>query len=64
MKLKDYIKHLQDLHQQYGDVNVKISTTYECMDLSINDTYSDAEKPYFDDDNNCIVIHYEFKRYD
>lgn len=59
MKLENYIKRLQDLKSKYGNVDVKINKTYECVDLSFNDTFSDAEEPYFDDDNECIVIYYD-----
>lgn len=48
MKLDDYIKHLQELKSKYGNVDVKVNETFECTDLSINDTYSDPEEQYFD----------------
>ena len=48
MKPDDYIKQLEDLKSKYGNVDVKVNKTFECMDLSINDTYSDPEEPYFD----------------
>ena len=64
MKLDDYIKQLQDLKSKYGNVDVKVNETFECMDLSINDTYSDPEEPYFDDDQECVVVYYEYKSFD
>lgn len=64
MKLDDYIKQFEDLKSKYGNVEVKINKTYECSDLSINDTYPDPEKPYFDDDQECVVVHSDFIRFD
>lgn len=63
MKLDDYIKLLEDLKSKYGNVEVKINKTYECNDLSINDTYSDPEEPYFDDDQECVVLYSDFLSY-
>lgn len=60
MKLDDYIKQLEDLKSKYGNVEVKINKTYECFDLSINDTYSDPEEPYFDKDQKCVVLYSDF----
>lgn len=64
MKLEDYIKQLEDLKSKYGNVDVKVNKTYECYDLSISETYSDPEEPCFDDDNECIVIHYDYVSFD
>ena len=64
MKLDDYITQLEDLKSKYGNVDVKVNETYECFDLSINDTYSDPEEPHFDDDQECVVVHYEYKSFD
>lgn len=63
MKLDDYIKQLEDLKSKYGNVEVKINKTYECFDLSINDTYKSAEKPFYNKKQNCIVIESEFIGY-
>lgn len=63
MKLDDYIKQLEDLKSKYGNAEVKINKTYECFDLSINDTYSDPEEPYFDDDQECVVLYSDFLSY-
>lgn len=46
MKLSEYIKQLQELKDRCGDVKVKLNKTYECFDLSINDTYKDPEDPF------------------
>ena len=64
MKLTKYIKQLQDLHLQYGDVVVKIKSTYEHEDLSLEDKCSDADRPHYDEDHNCIVVHEDFVRFD
>ena len=48
MILDDYIKLLQELKSKYGNVDVKVNETFECMNLSIDDTYSDPEELYFD----------------
>ena len=64
MKISDYIRHLQELKNKHGDVDVKVNRTFECADLSINDTYEDVEKPIFDKDQNCVVIYDEFLSYD
>ena len=67
MKLKDYIRHLQELHHHYGDVAVKFSTTYEVIgigDFEYETDYTKAEKPYYDNENNCVIIHKEFKSFD
>ena len=63
MKLDDYIKHLEALKSKYGNVEVKINKTYECYDLSINDTFKDPEEPYFDDDQKCVVLYSDFLSY-
>ena len=64
MKLDDYIKLLEDLKSKYGNVEVKINKTYECFDLSINDTYSDPEKPYYNKDQKCIIVHSDLISFD
>ena len=63
MKLDDYIKQLEDLKSKYGNVEVKINKTYECFDLSINDNYSDLEKPFYDKDQKCVVLYNDFISY-
>ena len=63
MKLLDYIHHLQHLYDKHGDVDVKLNTTYECYDLSINDTFKDPEKPEYNKRQKCIVIYREFSFY-
>lgn len=64
MKLDDYIKILKDLKSKYGNVEVAVNKTYECMDLSINDTFLDPEKPYYNKDQKCVVVHEDFVRFD
>ena len=48
MKISEYIKYLQELENKHGDVDVKVNITYECSDLSINDTFKEPEVPYYD----------------
>ena len=64
MKISDYIRHLQELKNKCGDVDVKVNKTYECADLSINDTYEDVEQPIYDKEQKCVVIYDEFLSYD
>ena len=64
MKISEYIQYLQELKNKRGDVDVKVNKTYECADLSINDTYEDVEKPTFDKEQNCVVVYDEFYNYD
>ena len=65
MKLTDYIKRLQELYQQYGDVDVMRLTTYEQLySLDLEEKYTYADKPYYDEDHNCIVVHEDFVRFD
>ena len=64
MKISEYIQYLQELKNKRGDVDVKVNKTYECADLSINDTYQDVEKPFFDKSQNCVIIYDEFLSYD
>ena len=63
MKLDDYIKLLEDLKSKYGNVEVKVNITYECSDLSINDTFKDPEKPEYNKRQKCIVIYSNFLSY-
>ena len=63
MKISEYIKYLQELKNKHGDVDVKVNITYECSDLSINDTYKDPEKPEYNKGQNCIVIYSNFLSY-
>lgn len=64
MKISEYIHCLQELKNKCGDVDVKVNKTYECADLSINDTFEDVEKPIYDKEQKCVVIYDEFLSYD
>ena len=64
MKISEYIQYLQELKNKCGDVDVKVNRTFECADLSINDTFEDVEKPIYDKGQNCVVIYDEFLSYD
>lgn len=63
MKISEYIQYLQELKNKHGDVDVEVNRTFECADLSINDTYEDVEKPIFDKDQKSIIIYSEFYDY-
>ena len=48
MKISEYIKYLQELKNKHGDVDVEVNRTFECSDLSINDTFKEPGLPYDD----------------
>ena len=60
MKISEYIQHLQELKNEHGDLEVKVNKTYECIDLSINDTFEDAKKPFYDKRQKCVVVLSEY----
>ena len=60
MKISEYIQHLHELKNEHGDLEVKVNKTYECIDLSINDTYEDAKKPFYDKKQKCVVVLSEY----
>ena len=60
MKISEYIQHLQELKNKYGDLEVKVNKTYECIDLSINDTFEDAKKPFYNKKQKCVVVLSEY----
>lgn len=61
MKLSEYIEQLQELQNQYCDVDVKINKIYECIDLTSNSTYESVDAPFFDKNHNCVIVHTEFE---
>ena len=63
MKISEYMQYLQKLQNKHGDVDVKVNITYECSDLSINDTFNDPEKPEYNKRQRYIVIYREFSFY-
>ena len=63
MKISEYVQYLQELKNKHGDVDVKVNITYECSDLSINDTYKEPEKPEYNKRQKCIVIYSNFLSY-
>lgn len=63
MKISEYIQYLQELENKHGDVDVKVNITYECSDLSINDTFKEPEKPEYNKRQKCIVIYSNFLSY-
>ena len=60
MKISEYIQYLQELKNKYGDLEVKVNKTYECIDLSINDTFEDAKKPFYNKKQKCVVVLSEY----
>ena len=60
MKISEYIQHPQELKNEHGDLEVKVNKTYECIDLSINDTFEDAKKPFYDKKQKCVVVLSEY----
>ena len=63
MKISEYVQYLQKLQNKHGDVDVKVNITYECSDLSINDTFKEPEKPEYNKRQKCIVIYSNFLSY-
>ena len=63
MKIKEYIKELQDLKNKHGDIEIEINKEYECYDLSINNTYETPEKPYYNKKRNSVIIFRDFVFY-
>ena len=60
MKISEYIQHLQELKNEHGELEVKVNKTYECIDLSINDTFEDVKKPFYDKKQKCVVVLSEY----
>ena len=65
MKISEYIKYLQDLKSEHGDIEIEIEINKEikCFDLSTVDTYETAEKPYYNKKRNSVIIYREFDIY-
>lgn len=63
MKISEYIRHLQELKDEHGDVDVEVNRTFECSDLSINDTFQDPELSYYDKERKSVIIYSEFYDY-
>lgn len=59
MKLTQYMQYLKILHDRYGDIDIKVKTTYESFGLYDYDEYTSAVRPKYDKNNKCIVIHKE-----
>ena len=63
MKISEYIQYLQKLQNKHWDVDVKVNITYECSDLSINDTFKEPELPYYDKKKKSVIVYREFSFY-
>jgi hypothetical protein len=53
------MQYLKILHDRYGDIEVKIKTTYETMGTYDYDEYTSVVRPNYDKNNECVVIHKE-----
>ena len=63
MKISEYVQYLQKLQNKHGDVDVKVNITYDCSDLSINDTFKEPELPYYDKKKKSVIVYREFYDY-
>ena len=63
MKISKYIKYLQNLKSEHGDIEIEINREIECSDLSTIDTFETPEKPYFNKKRNSVIIYREFDIY-
>lgn len=59
MKISQYMQYLKILQDRYGDIEVKMKTTYETAGTYDYDEYTSAGRPRYDKDNECVVIHKE-----
>ena len=59
----EYIKYLQELKKNHGDIEIEINKEIEGSDLSTVDTYETAEKPYYNKKRNSVIIYREFDIY-
>lgn len=67
MKLSQYMQYLKILQDRYGDIEVKIKTTYETMgekDFEHSYGYTDVNKPKYDKNGKCVVILNDFVAFD
>ena len=64
MKLSEYIKRLQNLQKEHGDVNVMINNMYERADCSIYEKCVNTDEPYYNEDEDCVVIEDNYISYD
>lgn len=62
MKLIEYIVNLQTLLRKFGDINVKYCTTYEFENKENREEYDEPFKPYYNNNEKCIIVHDEFIR--
>ena len=63
MKISEYIKCLQELKTEHGDVEVEVNRIFECSDLSINNTFKESELPYYDKKKKGVIVYREFYDY-
>ena len=64
MKLIEYIVNLQALLRKFGDIDVKCCTTYEFENKENKEEYDEPFKPYYNNNEKCIIVHDEFVQAD
>ena len=64
MKLIEYIVNLQTLLRKFDDIDVKYCTTYEFENKENREEYDKPFKPYYNNNEKCIIVHDEFIRVD
>ena len=67
MKLSQYMQYLKILQDRYGNIEVKIKTTHETTgekDFYHSYRYTDVNKPKYDKNNKCVVIHKDYVSFD
>lgn len=64
MKLIEYIVNLQTLLRKFGDIDIKYCTTYEFENKENHEEYDEPFKPYYNNNEKCIIVHDEFVQVD
>ena len=58
MKLKDYTQYLKILHDRYGDdIEVKVKTVTILGDYEWKQKCTNAFRPRYNKEHDCIVLH-------
>ena len=64
MKLIEYIVNLQTLLRKFDDIDVKYCTTYEFENKENLEEFDEPFKPYYNNNEKCIIVHDEFVQVD
>lgn len=67
MKLSQYMQYLKILQDRYGNIEVKIETRYETMsekDFEHTYGYTDVNRPRYNKNKKCVVIHKDYVNFD